>query len=455
MVSQSPAGEEDAAVASPEPPPYEVACGRPVTGRVAVPGSKSFTQRYFNLALLRRLPLIVRRPLVSEDTEQFVQGLETCGFQVEASRDAWRLEPKDAATMLNGPVGDRTGEIFCGAGGTMFRFMTAALTAIPGTWHLDGIERLRERPVGPLIEALRQLGAEIRCPRNEGFAPLEIIGGSLRGGRCMLDAGVSSQFLSALLMAALAADDEVAIEVGALTSEPYVDLTLDAIAELGGEVERTGNVFRVKPQPLRGGEVTVEADYSAVAYPAAAAMLSGGRVLIEGLRSDSRQGDRRFVDLLERMGGRIHWRPEGLEVAAEALRAVDANLSQTPDQVPTLAALAPFAAGTTRITGVPHLRIKESDRLSAMAQELTRVGAQVEELADGLVIPGVWSDSSPPSNPVAVRTHGDHRIAMSMALVGLRRPGVAIHQPQVVAKSYPRFWDDLDQLQGQGADAVE
>ncbi len=424
------------------PEPYAVPSGRRVAGRVAVPGSKSVTQRYFNLALLGRLELVVHRPLLSEDTRHYLGALEACGFRVEHSDGHLRLVPAEEKTEA---------EIFCGAGGTMFRFLTAALTALPGTWRLDGIPRLRERPIAPLIAALRQLGAEIECPEREGYAPLCISGGSLHGGRCRLDAGASSQFLSALLMAGQVAPGAVEIEVAALTSEPYVDLTLDAIVELGGNFRREGDVFFVQPARLAKGEVTVEADFSSVAYPAAAAMLSGGKVLIEGPRPDSRQGDRRFVDLLERMGARIRWRAEGLEVAAGDLRAVDADLSSTPDQVPTLAALAPFAAGTTRITGVPHLRIKESDRLSAMASELSRAGAQVEELDDGLIIPGVWARAEPPADPVAVRTWGDHRIAMSMALVGLRRPGVSIRNPEVVAKSYPDFWQHLEQMTAGGA----
>lgn len=421
------------------PATYPVPCGRPVAGRVAVPGSKSVTQRYFNLALLGRMPLVVHRPLLSEDTRLFLGGLEACGFRVEERPGRLRLEPGET------PSG---AAIFCGNGGTMFRFLTAALTAVPGTWRLDGVARLRERPVGPLIAALRQLGAEIACPEREGYAPLEITGGSLRGGRCTLDAGTSSQFLSAVLMAGLAAPRTVTVEVAALTSKPYVDLTLDAITELGGSVDRDANAFRVRPARLAAGEVTVEADFSAVAYPAAAAMLAGGEVVIEGPRRDSRQGDRLFVELLERMGGKFRWRGDTLVVGPGSLRAVDEDLSKTPDQVPTLAALAPFAAGTTRITGVPHLRIKESDRLSAMACELTRVGAEVEELEDGLIIRGVWASSDPPTSPVQVETYGDHRIAMSMALVGLRRPGVSIRDPGVVVKSYPDFWRDLEELTG-------
>ncbi len=421
--------------------PYLVPHGRVVSGRLAVPGSKSVTQRYFNLALVANLPLVVHRPLLSEDPRLFLAALEACGFRVEYFDGHVRFAPAEERSSA---------EIFCGNGGTMFRFLTAALTTRPGTWRLDGVPRLRERPIGPLIAALRQLGAEIDCSQRDGYAPLVIAGGSLQGGRCRLDAGASSQYLSALLMAGQVAKEPVEIEVAALTSEPYVDLTLDAIAEFGGAVRREGNVFFVQPASLAAEELEVEADFSAVAYPAAAAMLTGGKVLLEGPRADSRQGDRGFVDLLETMGARIRWRADGLEIAAGALRAVDVDLSATPDQVPTLAALAPFAEGTTRITGVPNLRIKESDRLSAMASELTRVGAEVEELADGLIIPGIWARSEPPpAAPVEVRTYGDHRIAMSMALVGLRRPGISVRNPGVVVKSYPEFWDHLKLLAGE------
>ncbi len=281
--------------------PYVVRSGRPVAGRLTAPGSKSFTQRYFNLALIGNLPLVVHKPLLSEDPRLFLGALAACGFQCEILDGSVRLTPSKKRSQA---------EIFCGNGGTMFRFLTAALTTRPGTWTLDGVPRLRERPIGPLIAALRQLGAEIDCPARDGYAPLRITGGSLRGGRCELDAGASSQYLSALLMAGQAAKQPVEIEVAALTSEPYVDLTLDAIGDFGGSVQRAGNVFQVQPTTLAAAEIAVEADFSAVAYPAAAAMLSGGRVLIEGPKPDSRQGDRSFVDLLERMGARIRWRAE-------------------------------------------------------------------------------------------------------------------------------------------------
>ncbi|MCG8459177.1 MAG: 3-phosphoshikimate 1-carboxyvinyltransferase [Holophagales bacterium] len=450
-----------------DPEPYRIPAGRVARGEVHVPGSKSITQRYFCLALLHRRALEVVRPLVSEDTLHFLGALEAAGSRVERGADRVGI----GAGSLEAAEGEGYTSIDCGAGGTMFRFLTAALAAVPGRWRLDGIPRLRERPVGPLLSALRRLGARVECPDEDGFAPLHIEGGSLEGGNTVLDAGASSQFLSALLLAGTAARRGVSVELEALTSEPYVNLTVDAIHDVGGAVERTEtggrDCFRVKPLPSAGWprQVRVEGDYSSAAYPAAAAALTRGEVFLPGLRADSRQGDRAFLDLLATMGAELEWQDTGgsgnggqsntgpgLRVRGRGpLLAVAADLSAIPDQVPTLAALAPFAEGTTRIENVPHLRIKESDRLAAMASELRKAGAEVEELEDGLIIPGVWAEGSgktPPDSEADIATWGDHRIAMAMSLVALRRPGLRIHQPEVVAKSYPDYWRDLESLLG-------
>lgn len=432
------------ASASKSPEPFSVPFGGCATGRVRPPASKSLTHRYLNLALLSGRPLEVERPLVAEDTNLFLAALETCGFRVERSAQGIRLNP--------GEERPRGGDIYCGNAGTMYRFLVATLCALPGTWRLDGTPRLRERPVGPLIASLRKLGAEVHCLGVEGYGPLEIVGGSLRGGRAEVDAGESSQYLSALLLAAQRAQEPVEIEVTSLTSAPYLDLTLEAIEVFGGQVEKlSGGVFRVLPGDLGTPHVIVDGDDSAASYGAAAAALTGGPVWLEGLNRSSKQGDRQFLELLKGMGASVLWDPPGrpgvVEVRGRGLTAIKADLSATPDQVPTLAALAPFARGRTYIENVPHLRIKECDRLAAMARELGRLGVPVEELADGLVIEGVWADGVPADlEPVEVATYDDHRIAMSLALVGLRRPGVSIADPHVVGKSYPDFWRDLGSL---------
>ncbi len=452
----------------------EVPSGRVARGRVAPPPSKSVTHRYLNLAVLAGLqagaprsaggerPLLaerspaapsitIERPLVAEDTRLFLAALPALGFDVEESPTAVRLTPRDAGRQVEA-------EVFCGNAGTMLRFLTATLAVVPGRFRLDGTARLRERPVGPLVTALRGLGAVIACPGREGYPPLEIEGGTLAGGATILDAAQSSQYLSAILMAALAAPREVTVEIGALTSAPYVGVTLAAAAAFGGRLEalegagpgrRGRRGYRVWPSELAAARLRVEGDWSAACYPAAAAALTGGEVTIEGIEAGSGQGDRGFLALLEAMGATVAW--GGGEVTVRgprggALRAIEADLSTMPDQVPTLAALAPFAAGTTRIDNVAHLRIKESDRLGAMAAELRKLGAEVDEGAASLAIPGIWHQAAPPAEAVTIDPRDDHRIAMSLALAGLRRPGVRIAAPEVVGKSYPAFWDDLDRL---------
>ncbi len=428
---------------------HPVPAGHVARGRVTLPPSKSLTNRYLNLSLLGDEPVVIEHPLEAEDTRRFLAALETCGFRVEEGGGEWRLTPRSL------PGG---ADIDCGASGTMLRFLTATLTALPGRWRLDGVPRLRERPVGPLVDALRRLGAVIHCPEREGFAPLEIEGASLGAGATTLDAGSSSQFLSALLMAAPRAPGEVAVDVQELTSEPYLNLSLAAIAAFGGSVEEVTGAgsrarsFRIAPSRLGARRVRVEGDASAACYPAAAAAITGGEVVLAGLPRASAQGDRAFLDLLAAMGAEIAWAGDVVTVRGApggALRAIDVDLSAMPDQVPTLAALAPFARGTTHIRNVPHLRLKESDRLRAMASQLAAAGVPVEEKADGLAIAGIWVGLKPAELPpaaVVIDPHGDHRIAMSMALVGLRRPGLAVADPEVVAKSYPRFWRDLTSL---------
>jgi len=408
--------------------------GVTVSGKARVPGSKSASHRCLNLALLAGRETVVEDPLVAEDTELFRAALGTLGWQVADVAEGWRLLPGPAPASAT---------LHCGNAGTMFRFLIASLATIPGRWTLDGTPRLRERPAGPLLDALRQLGARIECLDRAGHAPLAIEGGSLVGGSVRLDAGESSQYLSALLMAAWRTPEGMAIETSALTSEPYVDLTLRAIETFGGRVERDGARWRVAPcAGLGTARAAVEGDWSAACYPAAAAALAGEIELV-GLRRDSLQGDRRFLDLLAAMGAAVRWQGEAVSIARRPLVAVDADLSSMPDQVPTLAALAPFARGTTEIRNVPHLRLKESDRLRAMAEGLAALGVPVEERSDGLRIAGVWADAEPPSEPTRIDPHGDHRIAMSFALRGLRRPGVSIAEPDVVGKSFPGFWREL------------
>ena len=435
--------------------PREIPSGRAVRGRVAPPPSKSVTHRYLNLALLSGAPATVRRPLLAEDTRLFLDALRALGWSIEATEEAVELAPP-----APGEASAAT-ELFCGNAGTLFRFLTATLAVLPGRWRIDGTPRLRERPVGPLVDALTALGARIDAAEEgaaPSHAPLIVHGPTLGGGLATLDAGESSQYLSALLMACLRAARPTELHVPVLTSGPYVELTRRAIrrfTEGGGTdpIRQSGSAWRIAPARLAPPpDLRVEGDWSAACYPAAAAAITGGRVELAGLDADSAQGDRAFLDLLARMGARVERRGDGVVVEGAPLRAVEVDLSASPDQVPTLAAVAPFASGTTRIYNISHLRIKESDRLHAMAAGLSRLGVPVEELPDGLVIEGCWAAgpgaAEAAAGPVTVDPAGDHRIAMSFALVGLRRPGVRVADPHVVGKSYPGFWEDLEALLG-------
>ncbi|REK11640.1 MAG: 3-phosphoshikimate 1-carboxyvinyltransferase [Acidobacteria bacterium] len=436
------------------PDPLRVPGDRFRGGRIAPPPSKSYSHRALNLAWLGGAPLRVLNLLDAEDTSLFRSALVAAGWSVEV------LDRRIGAIDLDlrPPEPDARPprvRIDCGNAGTMFRFLAATLTVVAGRFELDGTPRLRERPIGPLIDALRQLGARIEYLGEAGFAPLAIEGSSLVGGRCSLDAGSSSQFLSALLMAGAFSPRPIEVELRALTSRPYVEVTCDAMARQGASTPvATADGWRTpgaQAPRVPAGVVQVEADDSAVPYPAAAAMISGCPVELAGLRRDSIQGDRGFLDLLSRMGGELEWLAaddgsgEVLRVGGRVRSAISVDMSSMPDQVPTLAALAAFAPGRTEIRGAAHLRIKESDRLEAMATELCKVGVVVEERADGLVIEGDPARSRrwPAAEAVHIDPRSDHRIAMSLALVGLRREELWIEDPATVAKSYPAFWQQL------------
>ena len=438
-----------AGLTAPLADPYPVRRAAGIAGVVEPPGSKSVSHRALNLALIGRQPVTIENLLEADDIAAFRAALVAMGWRVRSvSGSGLRVEPP-RKNGSQGPV-----QLDCRSAGTLLRLLVASCAVTPGEWILDGSPRLRERPIGPLVAALRQLGAGIEELGRPGCAPVRIRGGRLTGGRVEVDAGESSQYVSALLMAALNAEGPIELLAPVLVSSPYVDTTLEVMADFGApvEVRRDGEAreFRVEPRKpeLVDGRYRVAGDDSAAAYPAAAAAICGGSVRLRGLAPASTQGDRAFLGLLERMGATVQ--ATGQEIQVEgggALTAVDCDLSAMPDQVPTLAAVAAFANGTTWIRNVAHLRIKESDRLAAVATELRRAGATIDELEDGLRIEGNPGLVAPPRSPrVSIDTYDDHRIAMSMALVGMRRGRLSIRRPEVVCKSYPGFWADLEEI---------
>jgi 3-phosphoshikimate 1-carboxyvinyltransferase len=337
-------------------------------------------------------------------------------------------------------------EIEVGNAGTAMRFLTGLACLGFGRRRLDGSSRMRERPIGALVDVLRALGGQIGYDGNVGFPPLTVLARGLRGGEVAFDAPPSSQFLSALLMVAPYATQDVLIRVeGAVPSQPYVDMTVDVMRALGVEALATVGRYVVPAwQRYQAGEYAIEPDASAATYFWTAAAVTGGHVRVDGLTRRSRQGDVGFVDVLAQMGCRVREDASSLGVEAPGdgrLCGVAVDLNAMPDTVQTLAVAALCADGPTEIRNVANLRIKETDRIAALATELTRLGARVETRADGLTI-------HPPERitPAEIRTYDDHRMVMSFALAGLIVDGVVIQGAGCVSKSFPEFFEVLGAL---------
>jgi 3-phosphoshikimate 1-carboxyvinyltransferase len=416
---------------------------------VTVPGSKSITNHALVLAALSTTEkgTTVHGALRSEDTEIMVECLQRLGFGVRADWEKaaiWISPDQDPKTYReNDLIPARRAELYVGNSGTTVRFLTAVLALGDGTYRLDGVPRMRERPIQDLLDALGQLGVEARSESGNGCPPVVIRTTGLHGGHVRIRAGTSSQFPSGLLLAAPFADGDTLIEVdGPVVSEPYIEMTLAILRQFGLyiEVRGSGRYHVPGDQYHRTADYHVEPDASAASYFWAAAAITGGRVTVAGLNRKSIQGDVRFVDVLEQMGCRVEECEAGITVHGKPLRGADVDMNDISDTVMTLGAVACFADGPTTIRNVAHIRHKETDRLAALATELRKLGAEVEERADGLTI------TPRPLTGCAVDTYNDHRMAMSLALVGLKVPGVVIRNPGCVAKTYPGFWQDLAAL---------
>ncbi len=419
----------------------------PPNATVSVPGSKSITNRALVLAAMSPHGCRVLNALRSEDTEVMVDCLRRLGFEVRADWDhgAVDIDPRNSAEVIEDgdwiPAG--RADLFVGNSGTTVRFLTAMLALGEGTYRLDGVPRMRERPIRDLIVALRQLGVDVYSENGDGCPPVVVNANGLRGGRVVVRADVSSQFLSGLMLAAPFARGDTVIEIdGPLVSEPYVGMTVGVLQAFGLEIHLDGpRAYRIPGRQTQGvTSYTVEPDASSASYFFAAAAITGGRVTVEELTTKSLQGDVRFVDLLEEMGCTVVRDQYDLTVHGGPLRGIDADMNDISDTVMTLAAVALFADGPTVIRNVAHVRHKETDRLAAVAAELRKLGAEVEERPDGLTI------HPRPLTGCALDTYNDHRMAMSLALVGLKVPGVVIRDPGCVAKTYPGFWQDLEAL---------
>ncbi|MBE7492850.1 MAG: 3-phosphoshikimate 1-carboxyvinyltransferase [Planctomycetes bacterium] len=415
---------------------------RPLDARLELPGSKSYANRALVCAALAGTPRTIANISPGDDTALMLNVLGDLGWTITRpnplSRDV-RLAPP-------GPRKAPGGRVYAGAAGTVARFACALLCAVPGRFELDGNARMRQRPMADLIAALRGLGAKITELGQPGCLPVSIEGASLRGGEVTLPGGVSSQFLSALLMIAPALAKPAVIHIaGDLVSKPYVGITLEVMLAFGlppSCVRRAGwTEFHVMPHPYApAGDYHCPPDGTAAGYFWGAAAITGGRCVVDGLARTSPQGDVRFVDILARMGCTVLEPGGGLGVQGPrgGLKPVRANLSDLPDCAQTLAVVAAFAEGESRLDGLSTLRHKETDRVAALVTELAKLGIAARAEGDSLLVRG-----GKPRATGEIATYDDHRMAMSFAMAGLAIPGVRIQNPDVVSKSFPAFWDYL------------
>lgn len=415
---------------------------KPVTGSIRPPGSKSLTNRALVVAALARGTSTLTGVLESRDTEVMIDSLRKLGLAVEHSS-------ADHTLRLSGcqgrpPASDA--ELWLENSGTSIRFLTALCALGHGQFRLDGNTRMRERPIGDLVESLRHFNVNVRCELANDCPPVVVTANGLAGGTTTINANVSSQFLSAVLMAAPCANETVRIQLaGEMVSEPYVDMTLGVMSRFGVSVDRSQpGIFRVVPQTYQATAYDIEPDASAASYFFGVAAVSGGKVTVDGLHRNALQGDIHFVQALEQMGCKVTWGSQSVTVEGGALRGIDIDMNAISDTAQTLACVAPFAAGPTRIRNVAHMRVKETDRVAAVVNELRKLGLSVDEHQDGMTIhPGALHGGT-------IATYDDHRMAMSFSLLGLRTPGIVIADPGCTSKTYPHFFDDLDRLCASG-----
>ncbi len=403
---------------------------------VTVPGSKSYSHRIAIAAGMCNGISNIYNILESEDISYTLSFLNKLGVITVKDKDYITIQG------VGGRPAPYSDPIFLGNSGTSMRLLTAVAALGQGTYTLTGTERMHQRPVSDLLDGLRQIGVPAVSLHDNGCPPVRITGGETRGGHLEIDCSISSQYLSALLLIAPCTKKGIDIHVTAgPVSRPYVDMTVDIMTRFGIEIRREGyTVFHVPGnQSYSAGEYRVEPDCSQAGYFWAAAAVTGASITVSGLSKDTRQGDVRFVDVLAEMGCRVTYAADGITVTGGSdLNAIAVDMGDMPDLVPTLAVVAAFAKGTTVVENVAHLAAKESDRLSAVVNELGKMGIAAEKTKTGLRIAGGTAHGA------EIDTYNDHRIAMSFAIAGLVVPGIHIRNESCVEKSFPRFWDVFD-----------
>lgn len=416
----------------------------PVMGTASPPGSKSITNRALVCAALARGRSRLTGVLDSDDTRVMADGLASLGADINADWPARTI----VVTGTHGAIPATDATIDCAASGTTMRFLSAVCGLGVGTYRLDGTTRMRQRPIGDLLDALRDQGIDAIAESPGACPPVVIHSKGMPGGAARVRSETSSQFASGLALAAACSQDGMEIVfTGHVVSLPYLEMTRRVMASFGAvcTVLPDGR-WRVPPSGYEPCDYQIEPDASAASYFTAAAAITGGRVRIEGLGRESLQGDVAFCDALEQMGCTVSWESHAVTVSGRAAHGIDIDMNEISDTVPTLAVVAAFADGPTTIRNVAHVRDKETDRISDLVRELRRLGADVEEHADGLTVRP--SDRGSELHPARIHTYDDHRMAMSLALAGLRVPGVEIEDPLCVGKTFPGYWKALADLAG-------
>ena len=406
-----------------------------INGHVNAPPSKSFTHRAILIASLAKGVSKIKHPLYSEDTNATLESCQALGIDIKTNVEECLImgtggnfkTPEDILNVRNS--------------GTTLRLMSSAASLAPDYTILTGDHSLRTRPMQELIQSLEKLGVSVTSSRGNGRAPL-IVKGGFHGGRTSIPGDISSQFISSILITAHYAENPVDLKInGKFISKPYVDITLDIMEEFGVEVESIDmNEFHVEPQRYKGREYTVEGDYSSSSYLIAAAAVLDSNLTVQNLKSNSKQGDKFILDIVKDMGCEVNLKKNQVNIQGQGrLEGVDVNLENTPDLLPTVAALGAMAEGTTRIYGVEHARFKETDRIHACALELSKLGVSLKENEDGLTIKGGVKGG-------VVDSHNDHRMVMALYLIGLKVGGVKIQNASVYDVSFPNFIEVMERL---------
>jgi len=410
----------------------------PVVSSIRPPGSKSLTNRALPIAAMASGRSVLDGVLDSDDTRVMIESLNRVGVAVSRAASSSRA----VIEGVGGSIPTQKADLFIANSGTTIRFLTAVLAVAGGDYVLDGVPRMRQRPIGPLVDALQMLHLNVEAGSPGGCPPVRISTQRSQGGTVKIKGNLSSQYLSGLMMAAPLAAQDTVIEIdGALISRPYVEMTKRVMESFGVAVDVDQQFGRFEiggGQAYQATDYQIEPDASSASYFWAVAAICGGSATVLGLDAGSLQGDVGFVNCLEQMGCDVEWGQGQVTVRGPAKHGIDIDMSNVSDTVQTLAAVALFVEGPTNVRNIAHNRVKETDRIGNLAIELRKLGATVEEREDGLTIhPGA-------TRPAEIETYDDHRMAMSLALAGLRQAGVKILDPECVSKTYPNFFEDLE-----------